>query len=401
MNDKTKIMLLDGYSSRTLACVRSFGRKGIKFVVGAESICDISLFSKYCKEKFIYPDPRISISNFISTINYNIQKFNVNILLPTSEKAILAFDSNREKINCELLIPKTKEINIMFSKYNTLNIAKQLGVLSPKTFLLNDKNIDSIIKKIVFPAIIKAECSENIRGNKIIKGGGTSYVYNEQDLLDEYQKRRRVIQNLIVQEFIDGFGVGISGIFKNGKDIALFGHKRIRESNPKGGPSALAESISIDENLLKSTKKIIAKIGYTGPAMVEYRIDRNTNSAYLMEINGRFWGSILLPLALGLDLPYIWWKTINGMEIRSEEIEYKVGVRGRYLLGDTKSLFYSLKGKSNNWQGSFPTRKEALEDYISSFFDRKTIHLMLNGRDIKPIFGQFLGIFKDLIKSHS
>lgn len=401
MNEDKKIMLLDGYSYRTLACVRSFGKRGINFVVGGESRYDISLFSKYCKEKFIYTDPGVNISDFISDINYNIRNFKINIVLPTSEKAILAFDRNREKINGDLLIPKTEEIKMLFSKSNTLNIAKKLGVLTPKTFFLNDENINKIIKKIDFPAVIKAECSENVMGNKIVKGGNTSYVYNGRDLLDEYYKRSRRTPNLIVQEFIDGFGIGVSGIFKNGKAIALFGHRRIREKNPLGGPSALAESISIDKNLLESTKKIIGKIGYTGPAMVEYKVDRNTNTPYLMEINGRFWGSILLPLAAGIDLPYIWWKVINDMEVKLEETKYKAGIRGRYLLGDTKSLLYTLKGRPKNWQGYFPTRREALEDYILSYFDNKTANLMLYKPDIKPFFGQLLGIFKDIVKSYS
>ena len=85
MNENKKIMLLDGYSYRTLACVRSFGKRSMNFVVGGESIYDISLFSKYCKEKFIYTDPSVNILDFISDINYNIQKFKYwNFLMRTT-----------------------------------------------------------------------------------------------------------------------------------------------------------------------------------------------------------------------------------------------------------------------------------------------------------------------------
>lgn len=383
-------MLLDGYSYRTLACVRSLGKRGINFVVGGESKYDLSLFSKYSKEKFTYTSPRLDILDFISDINSNIHKFDAGLVFPTSEAAILACDKHRKEINEKLLIPKREEIKIMFSKKNTLNLAKTLGVTIPTTFFLTNENPDEIIKKINFPVIIKAESSEKLKGNRIVKGGGTSYIFNRGQLLNEYQKRIKHTPTLLIQEFIAGFGVGVSGIFKNGKPIVLFGHKRIREKNPFGGPSALAESISIDKELLESTKRIMEKIGYTGPAMVEYKVDRNTKIPYLMEINGRFWGSILVPLAAGLDLPYIWWKVINNMKVEPEETKYKVGIRGRYLLGDTKSLFLTLKGKPENWPGFFPSRMEALKEYILSFLDKKTKNLLLCKDDIKPFLGRII-----------
>jgi len=393
MDENSKMMLLDGYSYRTLACVRSFGKKGIKFVVGGESKYDLSLFSKYSKEKFTYTSPRLNILDFISDINSNIHKFNVGLVFPTSEAAILACDKHRKEIDGKLLIPKSEEIKIMFSKKNTLNLAKTLGVTTPTTFFLTNENINEIIGKINFPVIIKAESSEKLKGNRIVKAGGTSYIFNRGQLLNEYQKRIKHTPTLIIQEFIDGFGVGVSGIFKNGKPIVLFGHKRIREKNPFGGPSALAESISIDEELLESTKIIMEKIGYTGPAMVEYKVDRNTRIPYLMEINGRFWGSILLPLAAGLDLPYIWWKVINNIKVEPEETKYKIGIRGRYLLGDTKSLLLTLKGKPKGWPGFFPSRTEVLKEYLLSFFDKKTKNLLLCKGDVKPFIGRLLKIF--------
>jgi len=390
MNENRKMMFLDGYSYRTLACVRSFGKRGINFVVGGESKYDLSLFSKYSKEKFTYTSPAINISNFITDINYNIQKFDSYLIFPTSEAAILTCDKHRKEIDGKLLIPKSEEIKIMFSKKNTLKLANALGVNIPTTFFLNDENIAEIIEKISFPTIIKAESSVNIKENKIVTREGTSYIFNKRQLLKEYRKRSKHSSTLLVQEFIDGFGVGISGIFKNGKPIALFGHKRIREKNPLGGPSALAESISIDKELLDSTKRIMGKIGCTGPAMVEYKVDRNTKIPYLMEINGRFWGSILLPLAAGLDLPYIWWKVINNMEVEPEETKYKTGIRGRYLLGYTKSLLLTLKGKPKGWPGFFPSRMEVLNEYLLSFFDKKTKNLLLCKGDVKPFIGRII-----------
>jgi len=124
--------------------------------------------------------------------------------------------------------------------------------------------------------------------------------------------------------------------------------------------------------------------------MVEFKIDRETEMPFLMEINARFWGSVLLPLAAGLDLPLIFWKVLNGQAVTSDELAYEAGVIGRYLFGDSKHLAHALKGRPRNWPGEYPGRWEALRDYLALFFDRKSRNLLLTREDPRPFFGRLM-----------
>jgi predicted ATP-grasp superfamily ATP-dependent carboligase len=157
-----------------------------------------------------------------------------------------------------------------------------------------------------------------------------------------------------------------------------------------GGPSALAEAVPIAPQLLQATTAIMKQVGLTGPAMVEFKIDRKTSRPFLMEINGRFWGSVLLASAAGLDLPFLFWKVLNGLEISPAETSYRAGVRGRYLVGDTKCLALCLKGKPAKWPGEFPARWPTLKSYIQTFFDRRTKDLILTRDDPKPFFARLV-----------
>jgi predicted ATP-grasp superfamily ATP-dependent carboligase len=195
---------------------------------------------------------------------------------------------------------------------------------------------------------------------------------------------------VLLQEFIDGYGVGVSGLFANGNPVALLGHRRVRESDPAGGPSALAETVEIEPELLDATKRLFARIGFSGPAMAEYKVERRTGRPYLMEVNGRFWGTILLGPAAGLDLPYLYWKLLSGEEIRPEETCYRVGVRGRYLVGDTKCLLLCLRGPPAGWPGSWPKRWRAIGDYLRSFVDIDTTELLLARDDPMPFFARLV-----------
>ena len=48
---------------------------------------------------------------------------------------------------------------------------------------------------------------------------------------------------------------------------------------------------------------MLRRIGWNGVAMLEYRRDPSTGDFRLLELNARFWGSLHLALAAGVDFP--------------------------------------------------------------------------------------------------
>jgi predicted ATP-grasp superfamily ATP-dependent carboligase len=355
----------------------------------------MSLVSRYSKEKFVYTSPKRDFSKFIQDVNHYCREFQADCVFPTSEAAIMACSKYQNQLTCVPIIPHAHAIQMVFSKANTLKIADSLGINVPKTVYITDRNcqvVDTI--DVNFPVVIKSERSALMLSAKAETSGKTAYAFSRDDLLKECRSRLAKGKCVLLQEFIDGYGVGISGLFAEGRPVALLGHRRIRESNPLGGPSALAETIELEPRLLEPTTAIMKKIRFTGPAMVEYKIDRKTGQSYLMEINGRFWGTVLLASAAGLDLPYLYWKMLNGMEIRPEEKDYQIGLKGRYLVGDTKSLLLCLKGKPKHWPGEFPKRWSAVKSYIHSFFDERTTELLLTPDDPRPFLARLV---QDLI----
>jgi len=386
-----KVLLLDGYSTRTLACVRSWGSNGVAFAVGGETRWDMSLLSRYSRETFVYTSPKRDLAKFIQEVNCYCRKFAVDCVFPTSEAAIMACSKLRHELSCVPIVPSEPMIEAAFSKANTLRLAESLGIATPRTVHISPANCDSIgALDVDFPVAIKSACSEVMHSDRTETSDNTAYACSRVELEKQCRSRLKRGQSVLVQEFIKGCGVGVSGLFEAGCPVAVIGHRRIHESNPLGGPSAVAETIQIEPQLLEATLLLLQAIGFSGPAMVEYKIDHRSGRPYLMEINGRFWGTILLATAAGLDLPYLYWKMLNGMEITSGEKRYQVGVKGRYLLGDTKWLCLCLKGKPASYPGEFPGRWDSLKSYFGSFFDSKTRDLIFASGDPLPFLGRVL-----------
>jgi hypothetical protein len=105
----------------------------------------------------------------------------------------------------------------------------------------------------------------------------------------------------LLQEFCAGEGQGVELLMHEGRPLAAFQHRRLREMPVQGGPSALRESVSLDPVLYEYSVNMLREIRWTGLAMVEFKV--GPAAAWLMEINGRVWGSLPLAVHAGMDFP--------------------------------------------------------------------------------------------------
>jgi protein-tyrosine-phosphatase len=91
---------------------------------------------------------------------------------------------------------------------------------------------------------------------------------------------------------------------------------------------------------------MVSAIGYTGIAMFEFRVNRANGAWVLLEVNARPWGSLPLPVALGVDFPYRWYRLlVDGEEIPSRA--YRVGVYGRNFLPDIEQTVSRMRQLRN------------------------------------------------------
>jgi predicted ATP-grasp superfamily ATP-dependent carboligase len=147
---------------------------------------------------------------------------------------------------------------------------------------------------------------------------------------------------LLLQQRIVGPGLGIFLLVWDGDTVATFSHRRLREKPPSGGVSVYRESVVADPTLVARSKALLDHFDWRGVAMIEYKIDEVTGTPYLMEINGRFWGSLQLAIDAGVDFPNLLISTaVDGT--RAPDTRYRAGVRSRWWWGDVDQLLTRLR----------------------------------------------------------
>jgi hypothetical protein len=101
------VLVTDGHWRKSLAVVRSLGRRGVYVTVGERTFLNTSFFSKYCARRIVYPSPRRYPDQFIQFLIEEIRKNRTDCLFPTEEETLLLLARHRSEISkyTYLLIP--------------------------------------------------------------------------------------------------------------------------------------------------------------------------------------------------------------------------------------------------------------------------------------------------------
>jgi predicted ATP-grasp superfamily ATP-dependent carboligase len=128
-----------------------------------------------------------------------------------------------------------------------------------------------------------------------------------------------------------------------GRTLAAFAHRRLREQPPGGGVSVLSESIAVDAGRLARIEALLDASGYSGVAMAEFKSDGR--EAWLIEINARLWGSLQLAIDAGVDFPSLLVAAAAGE--RPEPVRaYRTGVRLRSEIGELDHALAVARGRT-------------------------------------------------------
>ncbi len=188
-------------------------------------------------------------------------------------------------------LPPADSYLIACNKAKTLGLAKKLGIPIPKTTFPTRTNFEA---NLPFPVVVKPA----------LGSGNVRMFYSDKEVQAYLKYGLHNAAELVIQERIRGDGYGFFALYKRGELQTYFMHKRIREIPPTGGPSTAAKSV-YEPKLLELGSKILDTLAWHGVAMVEFKRDIETGEFKLMEINPKFWGSLDLAVASGVNFPYL------------------------------------------------------------------------------------------------
>lgn len=334
---KPRVLVLGDDSRSTLSVVRSLGKRGIRVTAGVESKDSIVRSSRFLDSSFVLPSTADDLEAWLDGVEEILKKDTYDLLIPAVGSTFIPIVEERERFSplVRLAIPDRRGFLATHDKRETLSLATTLGIPHPHTKVVTTREEGEGVRRspfFPFPFIIKPTQSTLWWNEYRVSLG--AHLVSDVEVLGEELEAILPFTPALIQAFVPGKGVGQEFLSKNGEILLAFQHERIHEPEGSGG-SSYRKSVPLDPRLLACSEKIIRELKWTGPIMIEYRVDPVTRAFWLIEINGRLWGSLPLAVAAGMDFPYGVYMLFTEQEVPHSK-EYKVGVRARNLINDMR-----------------------------------------------------------------
>jgi predicted ATP-grasp superfamily ATP-dependent carboligase len=185
-----------------------------------------------------------------------------------------------------------------------------------------------------------------------------------------------------------------------GDAVLKFQHVRRAEWPPAGGSSTVCESLPLTFHgeWIERSVDLLRRIEWQGAAMVEYRYDASTDRLALMEINGRFWGS--LPLAYHAGAHFAWTTySIEGLGKRPAVAPYRSGVVCRYMIPETRRVLTLLLRPDAIDDPAFDRRPwRAMAQYVLAFLRPGTRYFVFSFRDPMPFLFDIAYVLRKMLR---
>lgn len=311
-----------------LAMVRSLGRHGVEVFCGEEARFAPCFFSKYCVGSFQHPSVTEDPDGFIDFMVEKVRELKPEdpeepyVLMPVHKETWL-FAQHRERFEDLITVPLTTYENMgrTHDKGKLALLAEELDITIPPTRQFHDQaDLYRAIPEMDFPVFLK------------VREGAAGVGLKKCDTAEELTSTfKEFVEGFglepeeypLVQAFVPGEDYCVSALFDRGRRVAMMTYHNVR-SFPRGtGAGALRETVALPE-AEASAQRMLEHLDWHGMAQLDYRVG-DEGTAYLIELNPRFFGGLSQAIASGADYPWLLFRMACGELIESEpEIDYEV-----------------------------------------------------------------------------
>ena len=342
MSDRTpeRVLVIGDDMRIFLAVVRSLGRAGKEVHAAPFNWRSPALKSRYVAKIHYLPRYSDDPTGWLTSILDAQGVYSFNLIIPCCDRAILPLHRHRGDLDgIPLAIPPHDAMELLFDKECTKKLCQELEVpVMAGARIDGDQTAQHLVHRYGLPLVLKPRRSYWIDQ---LDSWGKVWIVDTmpqlQEVLDQLQDRSRYL----AEAFFVGVGVGVSVLAHEGQILHAFQHRRLREG--RGGSSSYRISEAVNAELYQACSKICAHTNLTGVCMFEFRYNLKRRNWVLLETNARFWGSMPLPLSLGIDFPLFLYDLLVH-KVRHQQLQYSVGIRSRNVVLDGLNLITSLRG---------------------------------------------------------
>lgn len=342
------VVLLDTFYA-SLDVARSLGRRGVPVYALDANGPRIGARSRYVEYMGTPRDAEETVRR-LTAIREDMAADPV--LIPLSDANLLLLDKYDHRLREHYLYPRpgSHSYSSRVSKTGLVRMLEDIEVSVPGTKLVQGSPAHDFAESLEFPVIVKPEFHDRwLQNEEVADRIGTRKVLlvTDRDELLQHVEALHEFDDLVIQEYVPGptenlfYFVGYRG--QDGDIHASFVGQKIR-TLPEGlGSETLLRSVrcgrvrAVGETILRETDHV-------GIAGIDVKLDARDGRHKVIEVNWRMGLSDGLAVACGEDLPFLYYRDVQGRPMPGNESSYRTG---RYWCWLSKDVEWMIQHRES------------------------------------------------------
>ncbi len=385
-----RVLVLGSDTRSFLAVVRSLGRAGLEVHVAWCPAYSAALRSKYVKAIHPIPYYRPQDSEWIDRFNELLSEHEFDLVIPCDDSSLVPLQLHKQQLvrQQSIYLLAEESYRVTSDKHATYALARALDISLPRQAVAtNQAELETAIREFGIPAVVKPPRSAEADDPQARRFVKKIRRPEEIELLATPMLARGPV---LIQEHFLGIGVGVETLCRNGDILVAFQHERVHEPL-LGGGSSYRKSVPLNPEMLEAARRLMKALDYTGVCMIEFRFNPKSRRWVLIEINGRFWGSLPLAIASGIDFPrYLYEMWVYGKT--DFNVRYRSGLYCRNWLIDLAWLRSNIRlDRTDPTLLTVPLHRVATEVLNPLLLRERSDTFTID--DPGPALDEFLGLF--------
>lgn len=334
-----RALILDGRRARaSLAAARALAADGWVVAIGAPHPDGLAAVSRSVAAFHEVPLPEAGADAFVNALARAVEAGGYEVVFGSSDIDVLSLSAIRGRIGATVPHPDDAALRRGMDKLELTRAAQRVGLAVPRT-------VEGDTEVLHPPVVVK----ERVHGD--LTAGAPAETVVAEVMVDRAAVRERVAAlrarggEAIVQEVVRGRLIAVTVVCdRDHRIVARAQQEALRTWPGDVGTSARARTVAIDETLAAGVQRLLVELDWFGLAQLQF-VAPVDGAPRLIDLNGRFYGSLALAVAAGVNLPALWARLATGREVPTRS-DATPGVRYQWLEADLR------QARQDRWGGS-------------------------------------------------
>lgn len=329
-----RALIVDSCEGRgSLAGARALAQAGWTVGVGCPHAFGAIGLSRFVRHRHMLRPLANGAADFVEEVAQIVEEQDYDLVFPSSDGELIALSQQRDRLSGALPYADHQAVLDAVGKHGLMEAAESVGLRVPPTVA---SAADAHARWGLLPLMVK----EDQHGT--FTSDGRFVHVSPASFEDLSAAEQRVLdiraggKEPIVQPLIEGQLMAFSSVVDAQGDLLARVQQISERIYPRSaGLSVRARTVPVDERLADRTRKLLRRLGWFGLSELQFILPASGEPT-LVDFNGRFYGSLSLALAAGVNLPDVWGRAALGQ--RQLVGDAHPGVRYHWLEGDLRTM---------------------------------------------------------------